>query len=53
MTNHDSPAAHEGEQYAEALLGEGAYWDSFIAQQLLRGEMPGSADRRLSYTHYR
>jgi 2-polyprenyl-3-methyl-5-hydroxy-6-metoxy-1,4-benzoquinol methylase len=39
--------------YQQALAGEGEFWDNYIAQQLLQGEMPASADRRLSLTHYR
>ena len=39
--------------YREALAGEGAYWDNFIAQRLLRGEMPGSIDWRLTFTQFR
>src|SRR5688500_6550241 len=40
-------------QYAQALQGEGEYWDNFIAQRLLRGEIPGSLDWRLNFTQFR
>src|SRR5438876_1011162 len=43
----------EGAQYAQALAGEGEYWDSFIAQRLLAGQIPGSVDWRLACTQFR
>src|SRR5215204_2991748 len=45
-TQHDSG-------YAAALAGEGEFWDNFIAQRLLRGEIPGSIDWRLNFTQFR
>ncbi len=41
------------EHYQAALAGEGEYWDNFIAQRLLRGELPGSVDWRLAFTQFR
>jgi SAM-dependent methyltransferase len=43
----------EGAQYVQALAGEGAYWDSFMAQRLLAGQIPGSVDWRLAFTQFR
>src|SRR3954469_11281201 len=43
----------ESAHYAQALAGEGAYWDSFIAQRLLAGQIPGSVDWRLTFTQFR
>jgi 2-polyprenyl-3-methyl-5-hydroxy-6-metoxy-1,4-benzoquinol methylase len=40
-------------QYARALVGEGEYWDNFIAQRLLAGQIPGSVDWRLTFTQFR
>jgi SAM-dependent methyltransferase len=42
-----------GVEYDEALSGEAQYWDSFIAQRLLQGEIPGSIDWRLCFTQFR
>jgi 2-polyprenyl-3-methyl-5-hydroxy-6-metoxy-1,4-benzoquinol methylase len=42
-----------GSEYAEALQGEGDYWDNFIARYPLRGELPGSIDWRLTFTQFR
>ena len=39
--------------YDQALAGEGEYWDNFIAERLLRGEMPGSIDWRINFTQFR
>jgi SAM-dependent methyltransferase len=39
--------------YTRALEGEGEYWDSFVAQRLMRGEIPGSIDWRLTFTQFR
>jgi 2-polyprenyl-3-methyl-5-hydroxy-6-metoxy-1,4-benzoquinol methylase len=41
------------EEYSQALAGEGEYWDSFVAERLLRGEIPGSIDWRLTFTQFR
>jgi 2-polyprenyl-3-methyl-5-hydroxy-6-metoxy-1,4-benzoquinol methylase len=41
------------EEYNRALAGEGEYWDSFVAERLLRGEIPGSIDWRLTFTQFR
>jgi 2-polyprenyl-3-methyl-5-hydroxy-6-metoxy-1,4-benzoquinol methylase len=40
-------------QYAQALKGEGEYWDTFIAERLLHGEVPGSIDWRLAFSQFR
>src|SRR6476659_2445128 len=40
-------------EYSQALAGEGEYWDSFVAERLLRGEIPGSIDWRLTFTQFR
>ena len=40
-------------QYADALSGEGAFWDAFTSQRLRRGEIPGSIDWRLTFTQFR
>src|SRR3954452_12151297 len=53
MTNGERPAAYTAEQYAAALAGEGEYWDSFVVQRLLRGEMPGSIDWRINFSQFR
>lgn len=42
-----------GEEYAEKLAGESAYWDNYMAQRLLLGEIPGSIDFRLFFTQLR
>ncbi len=48
------PANHiPDDQYTQALEGEGEYWDSFVAQRLMRGEIPGSIDWRLTFTQFR
>ena len=39
--------------YNRAIEGEGEYWDSFVAQRLMRGEIPGSIDWRLTFTQFR
>jgi SAM-dependent methyltransferase len=39
--------------YTQALAGEGAFWDNFVAQRLRRGEMPGSIDWRLTFSQFR
>ena len=39
--------------YNKAIEGEGEYWDSFVAQRLMRGEIPGSIDWRLTFTQFR
>lgn len=44
---------HSEDNYAQALEGEGAYWDNYVAQRLLRGEIPGSIDWRLTFTQFR
>jgi SAM-dependent methyltransferase len=44
---------HLDAQYADALSGEGEFWDSFTAQRLRRGEIPGSIDWRLTFTQFR
>src|SRR5690348_6831958 len=41
------------EEYARALAGEGEHWDTFVAQWLLRGKMPGSIDFRIAFTQHR
>ncbi|HST05408.1 MAG TPA: class I SAM-dependent methyltransferase [Chloroflexia bacterium] len=41
------------EEYNKALAGEGEYWDSFVAERLMRGEIPGSIDWRLTFTQFR
>jgi SAM-dependent methyltransferase len=46
----DQPAHAAKEQYKEDLAAEGTYWDNYIAQRLLLGEIPGSADFRLFFT---
>lgn len=43
----------DSEQYKTVLAGEGEYWDNFIAQLLLRSELPGSIDWRLAFTQFR
>ncbi|MEO8286805.1 MAG: methyltransferase domain-containing protein [Chloroflexota bacterium] len=45
--------SHTDEQYAQALAGEGEYWDTFVAKWLLRGKMPGSIDFRIAFTQNR
>ncbi|HUP27139.1 MAG TPA: class I SAM-dependent methyltransferase [Chloroflexia bacterium] len=40
-------------EYEQALAGEGEYWDNFVAQRLLRGEIPGSIDWRLTFSQFR
>src|SRR5438552_1772800 len=47
LTQHPDP------QYAQSLAGEGEYWDNFIAQRLLQGQIPGSIDWRLAFTQFR
>ena len=37
----EEPAERSGAQYAQALAGEGEYWDSFIAQGI-RGDPQGT-----------
>src|SRR5438874_337399 len=47
-------ADSESEQeYARAVAGEGEFWDSFVAQRLRHGEIPGSIDFRLAFTQHR
>ncbi len=41
------------EQYAQAISGEGEYWDNFVEERLQRGEMPGSLDYRIAFTQNR
>jgi 2-polyprenyl-3-methyl-5-hydroxy-6-metoxy-1,4-benzoquinol methylase len=43
----------DGAQYARALAGEGEYWDNFMAQRLLAGQIPSSVDWRLTFTQFR
>lgn len=40
-------------EYGKAIEGEGEYWDSFVADRLMRGEIPGSIDWRLTFTQFR
>ncbi|MEO5953791.1 MAG: class I SAM-dependent methyltransferase [Chloroflexia bacterium] len=42
-----------GAEYNKAIEGEGEYWDSFVADRLMRGEIPGSIDWRLTFTQFR
>jgi 2-polyprenyl-3-methyl-5-hydroxy-6-metoxy-1,4-benzoquinol methylase len=53
MSNNEQMGGWSGDTYAQALAGEGEYWDNFIARRLLRGEMPGSVDWRLNFTQFR
>src|SRR3954470_5885564 len=53
MSSLEGTKEHFTNQYTEALTGEGAYWDNFIAERLLRGEMPGSIDWRLTFSQFR
>ncbi len=39
--------------YNEAIVGEGEYWDSFVAERVMRGEIPGSIDWRLTFSQFR
>src|SRR5690349_13669888 len=52
MTMTNAPAG-SNDAYDRAVAGEGEFWDNFIAQRLVRGEMPGSIDWRLSFTQFR
>ena len=38
--------------YQHALEGEARHWDTFVAQRLLGGEIPGSVDFRLFFTQF-
>lgn len=40
------------DQYRQAVEEEGKHWDSFIAERLLAGEIPGSVDFRLFFTQF-
>ena len=40
-------------EYLQALAEEGRHWDSFTAQHILRGHIPGSVDWRLAFTQFR
>ena len=53
MSDAKHTTQHTQEEYKHALAGEGEYWDSFIAQRLLRGEIPGSIDWRLTFSQFR
>jgi SAM-dependent methyltransferase len=53
MSNTPDVGAPADAEYARALAGEAEHWDSFVAQRLLRGEMPGSIDWRLTFTQFR
>lgn len=53
MTVTGSADAVHTAAYQQALAGEGEFWDNFIAQRLLKGEMPGSIDWRLAFTQFR
>jgi 2-polyprenyl-3-methyl-5-hydroxy-6-metoxy-1,4-benzoquinol methylase len=53
MSNVENAGEWSGDAYAQALTGEGEYWDNFIARRLLSGEMPGSVDWRLNFTQFR
>jgi 2-polyprenyl-3-methyl-5-hydroxy-6-metoxy-1,4-benzoquinol methylase len=53
MSDKDQTTEHLHEEYKHALAGEGEYWDNFIAQRLLRGEIPGSIDWRLTFSQFR
>jgi SAM-dependent methyltransferase len=50
VENGGAPAARE---YEDAIAAEGAFWDKFVAQRLLQGEIPGSIDYRLAFTQFR
>lgn len=43
----------DDELYTQALAGEGEFWDNFVARRLLRGELPGSIDWRLTFSQFR
>ncbi|HYO50969.1 MAG TPA: methyltransferase domain-containing protein [Chloroflexia bacterium] len=53
MSDIEDSTEHAQEEYEHALAGEGEYWDNFIAQRLLRGEIPGSIDWRLTFSQFR
>jgi 2-polyprenyl-3-methyl-5-hydroxy-6-metoxy-1,4-benzoquinol methylase len=53
MSDRVDTTKHAHEEYKHALAGEGEYWDNFIAQRLLRGEIPGSIDWRLTFSQFR
>ena len=53
MTNVEHPAQYSEAQYTAAIAEEGEYWDSFVVQRLLRGEMPGSIDWRINFSQFR
>src|SRR5947207_13759316 len=53
MASIENLTEHSGEHYHQALAGEGEYWDNFIAQRLLAGQIPGSIDWRLAFTQFR
>lgn len=53
MADIEDTTEHAQEEYKHALAGEGEYWDNFIAQRLLRGEIPGSIDWRLTFSQFR
>ncbi len=40
-------------KYLQAIAEEGQHWDSFTAQHILRGHIPGSVDWRLAFTQFR
>lgn len=51
MNNQASPQSDE--RYTQALAGEGEFWDNFVARRLLKGELPGSIDWRLTFSQFR
>ncbi|HEX9989287.1 MAG TPA: methyltransferase domain-containing protein [Chloroflexia bacterium] len=53
MSDAKHTTQHAQEGYKHALAGEGEFWDNFIAQRLLRGELPGSIDWRLTFSQFR
>jgi 2-polyprenyl-3-methyl-5-hydroxy-6-metoxy-1,4-benzoquinol methylase len=53
MSDTEDTTEHAQEEYKQALAGEGEYWDNFIAQRLLRAELPGSIDWRLTFSQFR
>lgn len=48
-----TPLDESASEYRQALAGEGVFWDNFVAERLLRGEIPGSLDWRISLSQFR
>lgn len=53
MSVEKSTTPLNSSEYAVAISGEGAFWDSFTAERLRKGEIPGSIDWRLTFTQFR